>query len=123
MNQDNEKPKTIHGGRNLMILGIGSVIIALITTSVSLFVYRSTGDIYLDRSRPGFIAEDEERDDDDSDQDFSNEGEVTAETLDEYLQELESIEGRINSRENSFDADSLTDDALGIYSYADYYDN
>ena len=36
-----------------------SVIIAIATTTISLIIYRATGDIYLDRSRPGYIAEDE----------------------------------------------------------------
>ena len=40
------------GSRNLLILGLGSILIAGGTTSVSLAIYRNTGDIYLDRSRP-----------------------------------------------------------------------
>ena len=54
-----------HGGRNLIILGIASILIALATTSVSLAIYRATGDIYLDRSRPGFISEGEQHNEED----------------------------------------------------------
>lgn len=116
--EQEEKQRVIHGGRNLMLLGIGSAIVALITTAISIFIYRYTGDIYLDRSRPGYIAEGEKHDDeDDGDEDFSNEGVVDKKVLDEYLKELESIEGRINAHENNFDAEPLTDDALGIYGY------
>lgn len=118
--EQEEKQKVIHGGRNLVLLGISSIVIALITTSISIFIYRYTGDIYLDRSRPGYIAEGEKRDDeDDSKEDFSNEGEVDKKALEEYLKELESIQGRINAHENNFDAEPLTDDALGIYDYTE----
>lgn len=110
------KPHVIHGGRNLMILGIGATVIALISTTVSLWIYRGTGDIYLDRSRPGYIAKDEKRDDDEEgDEDFSSEGEITQDVLDSYLEEIDSISGRIRARENSFATDQLSDDALGIY--------
>ncbi len=113
---EEEKPRVIHGCRNLMILGIGAIVIALITTSISLFIYRSTGDIYLDRSRPGFIAEGEKHgDEDEGDEDFSNEGEVDKNTLNEYLKEMDSINGRLNAHEDNFSEDQLSDDALGIY--------
>ncbi len=114
------KPHVIHGGRNLMILGIGATVIALISTTVSLLIYRGTGDIYLDRSRPGYIAEDEKHDDDEEgDEDFSSEGEITQDVLDGYLEEINSISDRIRARENSFAADQLSDDALGIYTRSD----
>ena len=46
--------------RNLIILGLLSVIIATVTTGVSLAVYHNSGDIYLDRSRPGFLPDEDE---------------------------------------------------------------
>lgn len=116
VNPEEEKPRTIHGGRNLMIMGFGAILIALTTTSISLFIYRSTGDIYLDRSRPGFISEGEKHgDEDEGNEDFSNEGEVGKETLDEYLKEIDSINGRLNAHEDNFSEEQLSDDALGIY--------
>ena len=45
------------GGRNLVFLGLGAVLIATLTTSISLYLYHESGDIYLDRSRPGFLPE------------------------------------------------------------------
>ena len=120
VDQAEPKPHVIHGGRNLMILGIGAAVIALISTTVSLLIYRGTGDIYLDRSRPGYIAEDEKHDDDEEgDEDFSSEGEITQDVLDGYLEEINSISDRIRARENSFAADQLSDDALGIYTRSD----
>ena len=47
------------GGRNLVLLGVGSILIAFIMTGVSLAVYHNSGDIYLDRSRPGFLPDEE----------------------------------------------------------------
>ena len=57
MNENNDKPveqieKTNSGSRNLLILGVGSVLAALITSLVSLYVYHASGDIYLDCSLP-----------------------------------------------------------------------
>ena len=48
------------GGRNLMILGCGAIFLAGVTTTASLMIYRSSGDIYLDRSRPGYLPDSEE---------------------------------------------------------------
>ena len=53
--EENKDKKPIRGGRNLVLLGVGAITIALITTSISLYFY-SKGDIYIDRSRPGYIS-------------------------------------------------------------------
>ena len=53
------------GSRNLIILGVVSGIIALATTGVSLAVYHNSGDIYLDRSRPGYLPDKEEIEEED----------------------------------------------------------
>lgn len=113
--QEKAPAKPIRGGRNLMILGLASVLIAVVTTAISLFIYRATGDIYLDRSRPGFIAEDEKFNGDDAKEIISNEGEVDKKTYDEYLKELDSIMGRIDKTADSFGPDALSDESLGIY--------
>jgi len=115
-----EKPREIHGGRNLIILGISAIVISLTTTAISLAIYRGTGDIYLDRSRPGYISEDEKRSNSEEKQEtFSSEGEVSTETIDEYLEEFDSVKGRIDSLSDSFGSDQLSDDALGIYPHTD----
>ena len=72
---DNDKPtpngngkaaeqsvKKINGGRNLIILGLAAIAVAVTTSGISLWIYRQN-DIYLDRSRPGFIADGEENED------------------------------------------------------------
>ena len=42
-------------GARVVILGVVAIMIAVATTGVSLAVYHNSGDIYLDRSRPGFL--------------------------------------------------------------------
>ena len=115
-NSEEESMHSIHGGRNLMILGFSAIIISVITTAISLIVYRATGDIYLDRSRPGFISEDETDDKSyDAKEKISTDGEVTSGTIEEYLNQLDSVRGRIDNLSGTFDPDPLDDDALAIY--------
>lgn len=103
------------GGRNLLLLCLFSVIIATITTCVSVYIYHATGDIYLDRSRPGYIAEDETHDDaDDNKESFSSEGGVSAEDLEEYKKQLKAVEERLEASADAFNGDALSDETLGI---------
>ena len=107
--------KPIRGRRNLIILAIGSGFIALATTVASLQIYRATGDIYLDRSRPGYIFDDEKHsEEDDQKESFSNEGEITVEALDEYLKELDTVIKRVDDSANDYSPEPLSDDSLGI---------
>jgi hypothetical protein len=110
-----KEDKPIHGGRNLMILGFSAAVIALLSTAASLQIYRSTGDIYLDRSRPGYISEGEKHsEEDDQKEKFSNEGEINDKVIDEYLKELEKVSERINEASDDFSSEALTDESLGI---------
>ncbi|MBR3176484.1 hypothetical protein IKF25_00725 [Candidatus Saccharibacteria bacterium] len=107
--------KPIRGRRNLIILAAGSGFIALATTVASLQIYRATGDIYLDRSRPGYIFDDEKHsEEDDQKESFSNEGEITVESLDEYLKELDTVIKRVDDSANDYSPEPLSDDSLGI---------
>ena len=108
-----EKP--IHGGRNLIILGAAATVIAIVSTVASLQIYHATGDVYLDRSRPGYISEGEKHnEEDDQKEHFSNEGAITSETIDEYLKELDKLDKRAGDSIDDFSAEALTDEALGI---------
>ena len=110
-----KQEKPIRGGRNLIILGLSSIAIAVITTIVSLQIYRATGDIYLDRSRPGYIFEDEKHNEEDDQKEvFSSEGEVNAAAIDEYLGELDKIIERIDESADDFSLEPLSDDSLSI---------
>ena len=118
-----EEKTTVHGGRNLILLGLISIIIAVTTTAVILFIYRATGDIYLDRSRPGFIAEGEQHnEEDDSHEVFPNEGPMNQEAFDKNLEELDLLTERIDGSSDSFAGEPLSDDSLGIIIYEDEED-
>ena len=115
----NDKPKMRHGGRNLVLMGVSAVVIALLTTGVSLAVYHDSGDIYLDRSRPGFLpdeaeAEAEAESEDEKEYELNKSGLITAEVLEEYLDELKVETDAIDAYEKPFDAKVLTDEELGI---------
>ena len=101
---------------NLVILGVASVIIALITTSVSLFVYHSSGDIYLDRSRPGYLPDENEieEDSDEIEYKLDKSGKMTMEVLEEYLDNLNAKIQAIDEYEKPFGAGALSDEELGI---------
>lgn len=106
------------GGRNLFFLGVGSIVIALITTAVSLFIYHHSGDIYLDRSRPGFLPDEEEVAAEElyanDDYHLSDSGAIDRETLDEYLEELQKAINEATSVKNPYSSSPLSDDSLGI---------
>ena len=115
MNNEDQEPKTIHGGRNLIILGFSVTVIAIISTAISLHIYRETGDVYLDRSRPGYIFEDEKHDtDDDKKELFSADGEVDASVLNQYLKEFDTVMDRIEDASNDFSPEPISNESLGI---------
>jgi len=112
MNESNN-----NGGRRLALLGIVTVLIALVSSGISLFIYTSSGDIYLDRSRPGFISEIEPPAKDDQNYQtgiFSSVGAITKEILEDYLLKLSTLVKDISSESNAFSSDALSDEALNI---------
>ena len=106
------------GGRNLVVLGIIAVIVALTSTSVSLAMYHYSGDIYLDRSRPGYLPDKEEKEEEDETEEglyvFEKTGPVTKEVLTEYLEKLQVEVDGLKGYEKPFGASVLSDEALGI---------
>lgn len=113
-----KKPKNL-GGHNLTILGISAALIALFSTSLSLFIYHETGDIYIDRSRPGFISKEDDTeegpDDDIVVNDFSAEGAIDAKVIDDYLSDFDQkVRTSINKYSDAFSPDALSDDALDL---------
>lgn len=106
------------GGRNLTILGVSAVIIAVATCSVSLIAYHNSGDIYLDRSRPGFLPdEDEILDEEEKEEEkyeFNSSNGVTKETLEEYIEKLETEIKTLETYSDAFSSDALSDEKLGI---------
>ena len=104
------------GGRNLVILGIASAVVAVLTTSVSLALYHNSGDIYLDRSRPGYLPDEEEIEDIETEEEytFDKSGKITGAVVEEYLEKLGIEIKEIDEYENPFGAEALSDEKLGF---------
>lgn len=105
------------GGRNLMLLGAGAVGLAVLTTAMSLWIYHRSGDVYLDRSRPGFLPDEEEMAEDageGSEYRFADSGEVNEEVLREYLEKLGEATKKAEEMKEPFSAAALSDETLGI---------
>lgn len=114
-----EAKKLERGSRNLVLLGVISVLIATATTSVALAIYHNSGDIYLDRSRPGFLPDEEEVDDgndknEDDEYDFARDGQLTQADMDEFLKHLKEEIKAIDEYKNPFGKEVLSDERLGI---------
>ena len=117
MRKGNNKKRISHGGKNLVLLGIGSILIALLTTGVSLAIYHNSGDIYLDRSRPGFLPDEEEieeEEDEEKEYDFSKSGPLTVDQIEEYLKTLRTDVDTMDTEKNPYGAKVLSDESLGI---------
>ena len=115
----NEEKKSKAGARNLVLMGALAILIAVSTTSVSLAIYHNSGDIYLDRSRPGFLPdkeeiEEDENDDEKEEYDFSKSGVLTKEVVEEYLKNLQAEGEAVDEFEKPFDGQVLSDRHLGI---------
>ena len=101
--------KNNKGARNLVILGVSATLIAFLTTFVALKFYQGTGDIYLDRSRPGYLPEKKEEEDEEKFQ-FQDTGEVTKEVLKDYLEHFK----KELKEDEYFKSGALSSEALGI---------
>ena len=116
MEGDVEKSKS--GGRNLTILALASIFITLGLTTASLAIYHYSGDIYLDRSRPGYLPDTEEveeyEEDEEGDYIFEKNGPLTPEALDEYLKKLQIEVDAINEYQDPFGAEALSDKQFGL---------
>ncbi len=106
-----------NGGRNLVLLGVFSTIVALTTTGISLAIYHNSGDIYLDRSRPGYLPDEEEIEKDEVEEeeyDFGKIETLDIETIEVYLENLNAEARSLDEYSNSFSAGALSDEKLGI---------
>ena len=102
---------------NLIVLAIAAVATAAFTTSLSLIIYHTSGDIYLDRSRPGFLPDEKEADEEDAiEQDFrfSDSGPLDSDDLNEYLKELQETIDAIDKLDSPYVESPLSDESLGI---------
>jgi len=117
-NEENEVAKKPHGGRNLTILGVSSIMIALLTSLVSLYVYHKSGDIYLDCSLPEADCPSARANSEENKRGngytFSDSGDINERTLTEYLNEIQTPITMIQKLGRPFDDSILTDENLGI---------
>jgi hypothetical protein len=119
MMEEEKQKKRNSGARNLIIMGVLSILIAVSTTGISMAIYHNSGDIYLDRSRPGFLPDEaeikeEEEGGEENEYDFSKTGAVTRDSLEEYLKNLAIEEKAIDAYEEPFNDKVLQDEHLGI---------
>ena len=116
--ENDEREKSGKGGRNLTLLAIISIAITLSLTTVSLAIYHYSGDIYLDRSRPGYLPDDteveEEEETEEGDYTFDKTGPLTGEVLDEYLKKFQIEVDALNAYQNPFDESALSDAQFGL---------
>lgn len=110
------KKKMRKGAMNLVLLGVGATLIAVATTSVSLLIYHNSGDIYLDRSRPGYLPDEAEIEDGDEEltYGFGKTGKINAGVVEEYLEELKAEIKEIDKYDKPFSQDALSNERLGI---------
>ena len=115
---DNNEEVRSNGGKKLILLCVISVFITLCLTTVSLAIYHYSGDIYLDRSRPGYLPDDEEVEDEEEDEEgdytFEKTGPINKEVLEEYLKKLQIEVDALSEYQNPFDADALSDSQFGL---------
>ena len=117
MNDETVEKKT-SGARNILILGVASVVIALTTSLVSLYVYHKSGDIYLDCSLPDADCPSARSDSEENNRSqvyvFQDSGDINEKVLEEYLKEIETPINRVKKLEEPFGGNALSDESLGI---------
>lgn len=106
-------------GRNLILLGAIAIIIAIATSSLALTIYHNTGDIYLDRSRPGFLPDKTESIPEEYEYTFSEAIELNQASLEKYLKEYQKLLSNLHQITDPFSMDPLSD--ATVFGENDYY--
>ena len=111
--------KMSSGGRNLMRLGLIATLITILTTTISLIIYHNSGDIYLDRSRPGFLPEKHEvkqEDQPETSYSFPESGNLDQKPLEEFRENFKKTLEDTKNLKDPFSAENLSDDFVGLKS-------
>ena len=119
MNTEEEQVVEKRSGRtNLVILGIGAIVAAILTSAISLYLYHNSGDIYLDCSLPEADCPSARSDSEENNRDniyiFPETGNIDERVLDEYLKEFEKTVNKIKKYDEPFAGNALSDESLGI---------
>lgn len=106
------------GSRNIIILGIAATLITVVLTAVSMMLYHNSGDIYLDRSRPGFLPDEQEIEDLEKTThntfEFSDSGPINDDIIDEFLKNYEETVEELDRFIEPFSPQSLSNEMLSI---------
>lgn len=104
--------------KNILILGAASIAITIVLTAVSLVIYRKSGDIYLDRSRPGYLPDEEEIEANENEKQitytFPDSGVINDKVIDELLENLDEVIESLDKYTEPFASESLSDGVIGI---------
>jgi len=101
--------------KKIIILGVAAVSVSILTTVISLIIYHNSGDIYLDRSRPGYLPDESEVENEpESNYTFSSSGPITEEVLNDYITHFEEALNYIDDLDSPFSEAPLSDESLGI---------
>ena len=118
MEQSDKAGWMTKGGRNLALLAVIAIAISLGLTTASLAIYHYSGDVYLDRSRPGYLPDTEEMEDEEDTEEgiysFEKTGSLTREVLDEYLKKLQVEIDALNDYQDPFNDEALSDAHFGL---------
>ena len=106
------------GNRNIIILGIAATAITIILTTVSMIIYHNSGDIYLDRSRPGYLPDEEEIEENENEKQFTytfpDSGDINDGVIDDFLKNLNEVIESLDKYTEPFAPQSISDGVIGI---------
>lgn len=104
--------------RNIIILGVAATVITVVLTAVSMTIYRKSGDIYLDRSRPGYLPDEEEIEENENEKQFTysfpDYGDINDGVIDEFLKNLDEVIETLDKYTEPFAPQSISDGVIGI---------
>lgn len=103
------------GKRNLCLLGVAAVALAILTSGIALTIYHHTGDIYLDRSRPGFLPEkNEQKKPNEDNYSFNENTPLNKESLERFRNSFTETFRGAKEVERPFGPEPINDRSLGI---------
>lgn len=104
--------------RNIILLGIFATVITIILTFVSMTIYHNSGDIYLDRSRPGYLPDEEEIEENENEKQFTysfpDSGDINNKVIDDFLKNINEVIETLDKYTEPFAPQSLSDGVIGI---------
>ena len=90
-----------------------AIIVAVVLSGVSVYIYVSTGAINIDLSRPGYEKNREDTIYEEDNTSFSSSGPLNSEAIEDFNARLNKLQDELNGM-NNFSADAVTDVALGL---------